>query len=215
MIFKEFPLPFWFELMSLLISLCLIKRLINNSMAYLILILFANIFVEFIGMYFKYIEHKQTAWLYNILTIVQFPLWIFLFGKHTPVTTFKNAVRIIVITFLFFAIGDLFFIQGIKNFNNYTLITGSAIMIFICCFYLFLLLKSNHSHNPINIPMFWIASGAFFYFSGTFLFFAFYDYLIRYYARTGNEIFSYINLNLIIVLYVCISVGMLKTINIK
>lgn len=215
MIFTEFPLPFWFELLSLLISLFLIKRLFTYSMTYLIIILILNTFVEFIGMYLKYIERQQTGWLYNILTIVQFPLWILLFGKHIPTTLFKNVKRILVIAFLCFAICDLFFIQGIKNFNNYTLILGSAILIFVCCIYLFFLLKKNHSNNPIIIPMFWVASGAFFYFSGTFLFFAFYDYLIQYYARTGNEIFIYLNLNLIIVLYVCISIGILKTTSVK
>jgi hypothetical protein len=215
MIFKEFPFPFWIELVSFLISLILIKKLMSSSMTYLLFILSVNIIVEFIGMYLKYIDHKQTAWLYNLLTIIQFPLWILLFDKHISGTFMKRVAKIVILMFLLFAISNLFFIQGIRSFNNYTLILGSAILIFFCCVYLFLLLNSNYTKNPVSIPMFWVSSGAFFYFTGTFLYFAFYDYLMKYYARTGNEVFIYINLNLIIVLYVSISIGMLKTLTIK
>ncbi len=213
MIIKDFPLPFWFEFMSLLISIILIRRLINASMGYLILILTVNVTVECIGMYLKYFEHKQTAWLYNILTIIQIPLWVVLFKKQTDNFFLRKKWMFIVFVFLAFAFTNLFILQGPKQFNNYTLILGAGIIICLSCVFLFQLIKNNHSHHPVTIPMFWITSGSFFYFSGTFLYFSFYDYLLQYYKRTGNEIFSYINLNLIIVFYTCISIGMLRYLN--
>ncbi len=206
---RDFPLPYWFELLSFLICILLIRKLRSSSISLIIPILFLVFCVETVGMYLKYERGQQTAWLYNWLTIIQFPLWIMLFYFNIKRRDIKRISLVTMFVFIFFSISNVFFIQGYNVFNNYSLILGAASLILICCCYLLELLGAQLKINPLRDSMFWISAGSILYFTGTFLFFAFYGYLEKYQQETGSKIFNLINLNLIIVFYTCISIGLM------
>jgi hypothetical protein len=215
MILQNFPLPFWFELLSLVVSLLVINRLRNSVLFLFVFLLSLVVLVEFIGMYLKYIKNDETGWLYNIFTIIQFPIWIQIFKNQLQYQGIKLGANLLLLFFISFALLNLFFFQGIRDFNNYSLITGSAILIFLSCAYLYQLMAEGEKMSLLREPMFWISSGALFYFTGTFFYFALYHYLLEIKLKKLTEIFDLIIPNLIILLYCCISVGLLQSKRVK
>jgi hypothetical protein len=208
MIHDFIPIYYWFELLSLLICLVMIRRLRGSSLFYLLYILLLVVIFESLGLYLKYIESRQTGKFYNVLTILQFPLWIQIFKDFSESKQRKNLISLLIAIFLFFSIINLLFVQGFNRFNNYSLIFGSFLIIFFSCTFLYKMLRLVDK-NPLSVPMFWISCGSLLYFTGTFLYFSLYGYLRKFQIENHSQIFDLLILNLIIVFYACISVGLL------
>lgn len=205
---SAFPISFWFELLSFLISLVVIKKLRSSYFLIFIPFLFLVIFGEYWGTHLKFVNHRHNGWLYNIMNLIQFSFWILLFRENIQHPFFKKMYLFLFFVFFLFGVTNLFFVQGIISFNNYTLIAGSAIVIFQCGVYFYQLLKIEEDINFVRLPMFWIAAGVLIFFIGTFFYFSLYSYLRKIQIQKGTEIFDLIILNLNIVFYSCISIGL-------
>ena len=203
-----FPISFWFELLSFLVSLLLIKRLRSSNLYYFIPLLLTVVLGEFIGAYLKFVLHKNNGWLYNILTLIQFSFWIFLFKQFLKKTIHKKMSFLLLLVFFSFGLLNLFLIQGFRYFNHYTLIVGAFIVVLQCCLYFFQLFNEEGNFKLLKTPMFWIATGAIFFFIGTFFYFSLYGYLRKIQIKWASSIFDLIITNLNIVFYSCISIGL-------
>lgn len=164
---------------------------------------------ESVGFYFKYQGVYNNGWLYNILTILQIPLWILLISNQIADKVLKRIIHILLLLFIGGGILNVLVFQGIWHFNNYTLISGSAIIVVSSCFFFFQLITENKDVNPINLPVFWFCSGALFYFAGTFFYFSLYNRIMEYQKLNGTRIFSLIILNISNILYISIIIGIL------
>jgi hypothetical protein len=211
MVITKIPIFFWFELLSLVIGTILIKRLRGSILVYFIPVLLITVAAESVGLYYKLFLHKYNGQIYNLLLFVQLPFFIFLLRAYIQTKTTKDFALIILVAFLVYGVINFVFIQGKSRFNNHTLITGALIIVLLSCYYCFELLKYGTESKILNNPMFWISSGTLFYFTGTFFYFALYDYLRKYKLENKSEIFDLIILNLVIVLYSFISIGFLCT----
>jgi hypothetical protein len=208
---SKFPIFFWFELLGFLVSLLVFRKLRGSFLVYVAPFLFIVVAGEYIGGYMKFVVHTRNGWLYNILNFIEISFWTLFFLNYTRSITLKKTSIILFVLFISFGLINIFFIQGWKSFNNYTLITGSAILIFQSGLYFYELLKNDEALNLIRIPAFWIACGAFFFFIGTFFNFSLYGYLRKVQVQNGTHIFDLIIFNLNIVFYSCITIGLVVT----
>src|SRR5687768_4527278 len=213
MTLKVLPLSFWFELLSLLIAFFSIKRLRGSAFILFIPFLFIVVTGEFVGAYMKYELHLANGWLYNILSVIQFFFWIFFLTQFFKRNIYRQGSLLLLICLMLFAGINMIFIQGFKNFNHYTLIAGAFLVILQCCFYFYQLFNDPEDIRLFRSPMFWIVTGAFFFFLGTFFYFSLYDYLRKIQSRNHSHIFDLIITNLNLFFYSCISIGLIVVSN--
>ena len=121
-----FPISFWFELLSLLISIILIKKLRGSFLIYFIPILFVIILAEFYGTYLKFVSHKPNGWVYNILSLIQFPFWINLFRYNFKGGSIKKLCVFLAFLFSLFALSNILFLQGFNFFNKFEVLRAVA-----------------------------------------------------------------------------------------
>ena len=206
--FNFFPISYWFELLSLVVCIYHLNRLKGSSLILFLPLLLCVVVGEFIGIYLSFIN-TDNSFLYNLLTIIQFTFWYIIFYKNFKTISPKRLTKYLGIIFLLFAFFNLFFFQSFFYFNNYTLIVGAFITILLCCLMFYQILNDKSVINPISYPFFWITSGAFFFFTGTFFYFSLYNSLQKLQAENNTLIFNLIILNLNILFYSLISVGLI------
>ena len=208
MTLKSLPLSFWFELLSFLIAFFSIKRLRGSAFVFFVPFLFIVVSGEFMGAYMKHELHLGNGWLYNILSVIQFLFWGIFFAHFLRKDIYRQWSLLLLACFIFYAVINMIFIQGFRNFNHYTLIVGAFLIILQCCFYYYQLFIDIEDIQLFKSPMFWIVTGAFFFFLGTFFYFALYDHLRRIQIRNHSRIFNLIITNLNLFFYSCISIGL-------
>jgi len=206
-----FPTVFWFEVLSLAISIAVINRLRASFLIYIVPMLAITVICEGIGTYYKFVLREQNGWIYNIVTLVQVSFWLFLFRQLIEGQLVKRVSVTLIAAFLLFSIVNLVVIQGPYAFNNYTLIAGSAIIIFQSCLYLFQYQASGKDVVVLKDPTFYLASGPLFFFAGTFVYFSLYHYSPALLSASNSRLFGMILINLNIIYYVFISIGLLFT----
>jgi hypothetical protein len=200
---KSIPAFLWFEILALVACILAIGTIRKTPLIYFLPFLTVIVVVELFG-----INSTGNGWLYNLLNFILIPFWIYLFTFFIKNERVKIIAWILLFLFLSGAMLNILFIQQFRMFNNYTFIAGSAIIIFLVCYYFFELLKQEDIFL-LKHRMFWISAGALCYFTGTFLYFSLYSYLRRVQVEQNTEIFDLIIRNLIILLYSCITVGIL------
>lgn len=209
MFFDKLPLSFWFEVFSFIVSICLIGKLKGTVYFRFIPFLFLLIIGEYIGAYYKYELHRSNGFIYNLLTLLQFSFWILFYRFFLRNEQWKMASTLFLIFFLVFWTMHFFIFTGTRKFNSYSVIVGAGIIILQSFLYFSQLVRSELNKNPAKQPMFWILSGAFFFFTSTFFYFSLYNYLRTHRIENGTKIFDIVISNMNYLLYSCISIGLL------
>lgn len=205
----QFPLFFWFELVSLLVAIFYFKKIKSSFLVWLIPFLILTCLTEIAGLYYKYVLHQENGMIYNLYMLLEFPFWTAYYrylaksGKQRKVITISGLLA------LAFAVINLLGIQGPVRFNSYTQIAGALLIICLSAHYFYSLLREAEETTLFKNAFFWISSGVLFYYTGTFLYFALYAYLVEMHSKENNELFGLINLNLLILFYSCIALGLI------
>jgi len=205
------PLPFffWAELLSLIVSIAVFRKLQGSFYLWFIPFLILIVGIEIGGLYIKNVLGERNGWLYNLSLLIEFPFLLLLFRNQAEAKATKKLITVILILFSVFASLNITVIQGFWNFNNYTLIAGAFSMITCACLHFYEILKYKTVDNLLRSAMFWIASACLFYFSGIFLYFSLYGHLAKITSSTNIRLFATINLNLIVLFYTFISIALL------
>ena len=78
---------------------------------------------------------------------------------------YKKIVIVSLLAFVFSIILNLAFFQSLYIFNSNVYTLGSFILLFVCGYYLFYIIK-NEEKNPLHFLMFWISLGVLFCYLG-------------------------------------------------
>jgi len=187
---------FWFELSSFLISVLLFNRLKNTAYFYFIPILFLIVVGEYTGAWYRFVLQKQNNyWIYNWSTLFQVSFWILFLRHFLEKRQLRRLSIILFAFFLLFSVINLFFIQKQERFNNYSLVVGAAIIILQCCLFFYIIMNQESRVNLLKRPMFWIATGALFFYAATFFYFSLFDYLREHKLEKQNKFFFIIVIN--------------------
>ncbi len=166
------------------------------------------ILVEFTG---KYLGQKfgSNAILYNFLSPFEFAFYAVLYSRYFENKKYKKiAALMIPALVVFFLINSVFF-QGVFEFQNYTFVVLSFLIIILVFLYLFESFERNENVNLFSEPMFWISSGLLLFHLGDFVDNLLMNYFLAHEKSEATRIFELVNNNLIIVLYSCFAIAFL------
>ena len=150
----------------------------------------------------------NTSIVYNIFIFLQI---IFILGFYLVETKKNLMFRLyagFIVTFILFAITNMFFIQKIYEFNQLTYLLGSLFIIVSSCIFLYQLIEQIEDESLFTNSFFWITISNLIFFTGTFFYFLFWYYLVKKNVDNGNLFRSLLTI-LNIVFYTLIIIGFL------
>lgn len=203
-------LDFYFEVMSLVISIFLYKDLKTTKMVYFIPFLLLTVTVEFIGyLSVLYNVGNKNYRIYNLFNLVEFLFYAYLFYYNFKISILKKFVIAFIPLLIAFSLFNYLFLQGIDHFHTYTLLFGSFFMVFFCCCYFYeWVLPEQISQNLLKQSFFWICVGLLLFYLGSVIINALFEYLRSSdMIQEGKKIYTFINKSLNIVLYTSFSIS--------
>lgn len=162
----------WFsylQLICLLISLLFYRYLKRNSIQLFVPLVAIACATEITAANFRSFGWPNNYFVFNIYLLLSTLLKLFLFRKMLHLNKGTWRIFIIVsILLLGYICLNIFFIQGLMIFNNYSLIAICIIDISLSCFVLFQLVFAREEDSDLSKhPYFWINGGLLFFSLGT------------------------------------------------
>ncbi len=203
----SFPLYFYFETGSLLISIAVLYKFNNKPLCWFIPFLLMIVCAELTGLYYQKVLHKSNAWLFNITIPIEYLFYGFMIGSLCFTKNYKKTAFSLTGMYLVWAVLNLVFFQDYTMLASYNLTTGSILMIIISAIGLLDLFRNDEHKTLLKNPLFWVSTGILFFNSGEFLYYFFIDSLLKNNWDKFAEVFGLINNKLIYVLYTCLSIA--------
>ncbi len=110
----------------------------------------------------------HTIPLYNVSSIIEFCFYLWVFYNIIKTKVFKKIIAFLFVGFPFISIMNIFFLQGIGNFNSITYSLGCLMLIFFSILYFFELFNVQSSYRLSNDPAFWICTALLFFYCVSF-----------------------------------------------
>ena len=203
-------LDFYFEVLSLLISIFLYKDLKTTKMVYFIQFLLLTVIAESIGyLSVLYNVGNKNYRIYNIFNLIEFIFYAFLFYYNFKIPVLKKIVLVFIPLLLIFSLTNYIFLQGPEHFHTYTLLFGSFFMVFFCCCYFYeWVLPEQITQNLLKQSFFWICVGVLLFYLGSVIINALFEYLRSSdMLLEGKKIYTLINKSLNCILYTSFSIS--------
>jgi hypothetical protein len=194
------------SLISLTIIIIVYKKLQPRWLRlFLFILLFTFITDTIANSYSQYFK-KSNHFIINISMPFTIGFYFFIFYKIFESKKIKKIVFTSFIIYLLLFVCDITFINGLFYFNIYSYCLGSILIVFCCLLYFMRLFTSDMLINYFKIPMFWIATGLLFYYSGNVV-----QYSLMWYIIDHELDFIYYPLMVLlnIVLYTAFSISFL------
>jgi len=167
-----------------------------------ILLMFLVLCTETIGWYLHVkLKLFDNALPFNVLMILSNTFFIWFFSKAELLRPVRQFLKVLAAAFAVFALINLWVFQGMWKYNSFSESVADIILVVICCYFLFTIVKSNAHIKLITLDYFWLATGLLFYCLGSGLLYQF-SYLLRdYYVQTKIDVGTYVNYTLNLILY--------------
>lgn len=209
-----FNVPVCAELIAFTVSIFALSSERAMYWRLFIVYLLITLGVEFTGFYMKMEGLKTNSVVYNGLIFIQIIFFGFLFNRfHSSSKSRHIVIAFTGILFCFFLVESIIKAQEAILFSVYhknsRLALGIYVVLFSCSFFLSMI-KSDHIKNPLQHPPFWIVTGLFFYYFGSFVLFAFRDKVKEMRLAGDVLLFEIIMATLCVVLYGCWVIGFLR-----
>ena len=118
--------------------------------------------------------------LYHIFSILELVLLLAYFRQIIDRKIIKKLIIWIIFCFVCFSIFNILYLENLNYLNSNAQSIEFLILIIFCFIYYNELAKSDEIISFYRLPVFWIVTGFFVYFSCTIIVFAFYKYAIEY-----------------------------------
>lgn len=165
---------------------------------YFSIYLWATILVEGLAILWKdFLNLHHTAWwhysisngwIYNLYFIPLYTFYTYFFSTILKPLQIKKMVTTLLVSFLLFALYNLFFLQGIYAINTFTIVAGSFLVIFFSSCYWYYLVTAGEFPSLFKMPQFWIVAGAFLCHLGIFA------YYISTYAMSAAQMKEWLSI---------------------
>lgn len=153
------------------------RRIRRAGGGLLVGVLVVTLLVEGTGLGALKLFRKNLVWLFNLYTLLIFPLYLAILSKPLA-GRFQKAFPVMVGAFLVFGFLNLLFWQGLHQFNHYTLLLGACLLIVSSLLY-FRSRFDNLQDDLLKSWLFYVVTGLLLYFTGTLLYFGFSSYLYQ------------------------------------
>ncbi len=195
------PVIFYIIFVSLIAGALFYKRLQPQYVRWLLPFLFLTLLIE-LNINRQWIYFKgSTIWFYNIFTTIEFCFYFFLFSINLRKRRFRKLAFWFIPLYLAIAFLTIFFIQGTNHFHTISYRIASVVLVVFCYLFFKQLLDSGTETNVLRNPMFWIATGLLFFYTGFFFYFCAYDYVAYAKIPLNLQLWKIISRSLNILLY--------------
>lgn len=194
------------HIISLLIIIIVRKKLRPQWLQLFIYFLFFTLLIDVAATsYSKYLK-KSNHFIVNLSLPVIFSFYFFIFYKTFETRYLKNLVCVSFILYIGIFLIDIAFINGLFHYNNYAYCVGALLIVLCCLLYLMSLFTSDKLVNYFASPMFWIATGLMFFYTGNLVLSSLIKFIIDHHL---DFLYYPISIILSIILYGCLSVSFL------
>lgn len=205
----KLELHHYIELFALIVSVIVFwKRqkwsLLHWFQPFLAFILLVELYGKFVASVLK----EPNAWIYNISIPIEYCFYSYIFFHSVKNRVFKNTITVTVSLFILFVVFTFTRNLDLTKFNSVFLLVGSGMMVFFSCLFFWDLFNNPSEVKLVNFPQFWIFSGLLLFNLGEFSYNLFADILFNHVDKEAI-FFRLINNYLNLVLYLCISIGLL------
>ena len=203
-----FPLHIWFEIGALITSAICWYWIRKTKLKWFFFFLFCIVCVELVGRYYRKVLHAPNTWLYNFTIPGEYLFFGCIFYLFFRKKRFRQSALLFLVLYPMVVAINLLY-AGTYYLNTVNVIVGTLGIIIFCCLFFYEIFEEEEMVSIIREPMFWIVSGLFLFCTGEFFYNLFFS-LIKVQGMTQLRKFSgAINHNLILVLYTCISIGLI------
>jgi hypothetical protein len=164
------------EIICFLTALLWAKRLRNTVFIWSVPYMLIVVFTDVVSGYLDVSINNSNQWLFNLYLPFQHLFFAILFYGALNFTASKRLVIFGAIFFLLFYFINLISLQGFYDFNNYSFVVTSFLMILYSGQTLLRMVKSEKMDSIFNQPFFWVCASCLIYFTGFSVFFAVYFY---------------------------------------
>lgn len=136
--------------------------------------------IAIIGSYSAYLwsQHKNNLPVLHIYTMVEFTTIILFYQTIFKTYFSKRWAWLVISVFLIFCLVNATYIQDWKMFNTYPRTLESILVIGASLYYYYKITRQTLYTQIEKSPVFWINTGFFIYFSGSFLLFTISNYIL-------------------------------------
>lgn len=136
--------------------------------------------IAVIGSYSAYLwsQHKNNLPVLHIYTMVEFTTIILFYQTIFKTYFSKRWAWLVISVFLIFCLVNATYIQDWKMFNTYPRTLESILVIGASLYYYYKITRQTLYTQIEKSPVFWINTGFFIYFSGSFLLFTISNYIL-------------------------------------
>lgn len=106
--------------------------------------------------------------IYNTYMVWDFSYYLFILRLIIQNRQVKEVIFHLLWIFPVFSFFNMFFVQGLDNFNTLTYSTGCLLIVAACGFYFYELFHLAYAVNLLREPAFWICSGLLFFYCCSF-----------------------------------------------
>lgn len=199
----------WFELLAFITSIVVLKKTRGTALVFFIpFLLLVNVYE--IGTIKGWFTSKvSNHFAGNIFMPVHFSFYL---GLLLAVFSSIQTKKIVVVNWLVLMalyLINLLFIQGMDKYNSYTYLAGSLTLIGWCCYLFYRIMVTPTGLSIMNYPFFWIYTGVMFFYLFRFVFMSYFTLMAYTPSLKYIQLFKSISNISIILLYSCITTGLL------
>jgi hypothetical protein len=151
--------------------------------------------------------HRNNLPLLHIYTIIELLLILAYYDKVLTGKPIKKVIRLLGLGFAGGAVLNFLLLQSVHSFNSYPRALASVIITFLGSYY-FLTEKDQHVGLQ---PHKWINFGLIQYFGSAVFMFAFSNVIYQHASEQGQFIIGIAHATLVLIMYVLIGVGFMRT----
>ena len=168
-----------FIFLSSLSGLIFVKKTSHFSYKLLIIFLIITGLNESVCLYIKNNNHGSTYVLYNFYYYFRFTIFGVMFFLLSINKVEKKLILIFLLLspLLFFL--NTFYLYGLLLLHSNYQLLGGIMIIILCLFQFFKLIRNTKQSNPLTTPFFWTSTGLFFYFLCSLPFFGIINLLVK------------------------------------
>ena len=166
----------YFLILPLAVGIFNYKYLKGETMAVFYYVLIAIIF-EILSRTLMHLKFRNTLPFLHLYTVLEFSVFWLFYYRFFKVFYSPLGMKVLLVTFLLFAILNAIFLQKIDTFNTYARGLESLIMIALSLMAFNKIIIELDTRYPTSQPVFWVNSAVLFYFSGNLVVFVMSNYI--------------------------------------
>lgn len=168
--------------------------------------LWFTLMVELTGKLMTY-DREGKMLLYNIFNFIEIVFYLLVFYFVSPRQERTVVLPIFITVASLFCMVNLIWGQGFWQYNSYSLVLGSVLLVISCLREYFRILSSDAEPVFVKWALICITTGLFIFYAGNFAMGTFMAFLIKQYPQTFVMLYKTVNHNLNVFLYLAFGIG--------